>query len=41
MVWEGIFAVLIASLLCLCWCAWRAPEGWEDASGFHMGRPDE
>ena len=29
--------VHLAGLLALVWCAKRAPEGYEDADGFHLG----
>lgn len=33
-----IFAVLvIAALLPIAFLVWRAPQGWEDETGFHLG----
>jgi hypothetical protein len=31
-------AVHLAGLLALVWCANWAPEGYEDSTGFHLGR---
>jgi len=39
MAWMIIYTVVC--VLCLAWLAWmfeRAPEGWEDDDGFHVGR---
>jgi len=30
------FCVMICAFM-----AWRAPLGWEDDEGFHLGEPDE
>lgn len=30
--------VHLTGLLALVWCARQAPEGYEDADGFHLGR---
>jgi len=33
--------VYLAGLLALVCCALWAPEGYEDADGFHLGRPPQ
>lgn len=36
---AGVALVALGTML---WLAFTAPEGWQDADGFHLGRePDE
>ena len=36
-----VCAFVLATLGLLFWLAWKAPLGWEDSEGFHLGEPDE
>ena len=36
-----VCALVGAALAWLFWLAWKAPLGWEDSDGFHLGEPDE
>lgn len=41
MFWIIIGAICGGSLIVMAVLAWRAPEGYEDEGGFHLGRLDE
>ena len=32
-----VIAVVLLALVALAFLFWRAPEGWQDDSGFHVG----
>ena len=36
-----ILAIHLASAAWFWWALHTAPEGWEDANGWHPGEPDE
>ena len=40
MIWTALFIIEAISVLIVLAMAWTAPEGWQDADGFHVGRED-
>lgn len=32
-----IAGLFVSSLAWVCWLTWKAPYGWEDENGFHLG----
>lgn len=39
--WEVILVVYILALAVMLYLIHTAPEGYEDARGFHYGKPDD
>jgi len=38
-IWWAAGALIVIGLTIFGWMSWNAPEGYEDAEGFHLGEP--
>ena len=41
MMWQAAVAVCLISLAVVIYLIVTAPEGYEDETGFHYGKPDD